>query len=463
MLVTRMLATIVSITLLLTFGTYWWKYHSFSTGLNRLNIFNSAATKPTHDIDGKAQNILIVGNDDRQTATDAELAQLHTGRDGGSLNTDTMMIVHVPADGSKATLISLPRDSYVNIPGFGMNKLNAAYVFGYNGTAGTVESKRAGGAKVLVQTVQGLTGLTLDHFVQVDLLGFYRISNAIGGVTVNMCAAVQEPDSGINLHKGINVIQGTQALAFVRQRYNFPNGLGDLDRVERQRYFLTAAFRKLTSAGVLLNPIKMQSLLTAVQSSMYMDAGLNPLNLARQMENLSADNIVGQTIPTDGFGTADVGSIVKVTPAEVKSFINGLIGSTDPKLAGAKAVAPGTVTVDVMNAGSGVNGVAAANAALLRQQGFQVAGVTDSPTASTLTVIEYADGMQSQAKTLAAYVPGATLQLVPSVAHVTLLLGPDGLGVKPVAAPTVPKTTAPGTTTAPAAPKPKAIDSGCIN
>ncbi len=459
----RLLATIVSITLVLTFGTYWWKYHAFSTGLNRLNVFSSTAIKPTHDIDGTAQNILIVGNDDRQTATDAELAQLHTARDGGSLNTDTMMIVHVPANGTKATLISLPRDSYVNIPGFGMNKLNAAYVLGYNATPGVIESKRAGGAKVLVQTIQGLTGLTLDHFVQVDLLGFFRISNAIGGVTVNMCAAVQEPDSGINLHKGINVIQGTQALAFVRQRYNFPNGLGDLDRVERQRYFLTAAFRKLTSAGVLLNPIKMQSLLTAVQSSMYMDAGLNPLNLARQMENLSADNIVGQTIPTDGFGTADVGSIVKVTPAEVKAFINGLVGNADPKLAGAKAVAPAGVTVDVLNAGSGVNGVAAANAALLRQQGFGVAAVANSPTASTLTTIEYSDGMQSQAKTLAAYVPGATLQLVPSVTHVTLLLGPDGLGVKPVAPTATPGATAHGTTAAPAAPKTQAIDSGCIN
>ncbi|MCU1656038.1 MAG: LytR family transcriptional regulator, partial [Pseudonocardiales bacterium] len=246
----------------MTFGVYWWKYHTFSTGLNRLDIFGGSAsvTKPTKDIDGKAQNIMIVGNDDRQTATDAELQQLHTGRDGGSLNTDTMMIVHVPANGAKATLISLPRDSYVAIPGYGMNKLNSAYVDGYNGAAGAPNAKRAAGAKLLVQTVENLTGLTIDHFVQVDLLGFYRISNAIGGVTVNMCAAVQEPDSGINLHKGINVIKGQQALAFVRQRYNFPNGLGDLDRVERQRYFLTAAFRKLTSAGVLLNPIKMQSL-----------------------------------------------------------------------------------------------------------------------------------------------------------------------------------------------------------
>jgi LCP family protein required for cell wall assembly len=463
-LIGRVLVTILSTALLVGFGTYWYKYHAFSSGLNRLNIFGASVTKPSHDIDGKAKNILIVGNDDRQTATDAELKQLGTTRDGGSLNTDTMMIVHVPGDGSKATLISLPRDSYVAIPGFSDNKLNSAYVSGYNATAGVAAAKRAGGAKLLVQTIESLTGLTLDHFVQVDLLGFYRISNAIGGVTVNMCAAVQEPDSGINLHKGVNVVKGTQALAFVRQRYNFPNGLGDLDRVERQRYFLTAAFRKLTSAGVLLNPIKLQGLLTAVQSSLYMDSGLDPLSLARQMENLSADNIVGQTIPTDGFGTSpDGASILKVSAAEVKAFINKLVGTTDTLLTTAKAVAPSSVVVDVMNAGSGVDHAATQNAQLLRQQGFQVGSVADA-AASTSTVIEYSDGQQAQAKTLAAYVPGATYQKVNSLQHVTLLLGSDGLTVKAVPKPsTTPSSTKAATPTPTAAPKPKAIDSGCIN
>ncbi|MDT4891912.1 MAG: hypothetical protein QOE97_947, partial [Pseudonocardiales bacterium] len=320
----------LSVLLLVTFGVYWWKYHAFSSGLNRLNIFGSSATtKTTHDIDGKDQNLLIVGNDDRSTATDAELQQLGTTRDGGSLNTDTMMIVHVPADGKKATLISLPRDSYVAIPGFSSNKLNAAYPDGYSAASGSASAKRAAGARVLVQTIQNLTGLTIDHFVQVDLLGFYRISNAIGGVSVNMCNAVSDKNSGLNLHKGVNVVRGVSALAFVRQRYNFPDGNGDLDRVQRQRYFLTAAFRKLASAGTILNPIALQNLLNAVRSSMYMDSGLDPIALGRQMENLSANNIVGRTIPTEGFGYANVGgqslSIVKVDPAHVKAFVNTLI------------------------------------------------------------------------------------------------------------------------------------------
>jgi LCP family protein required for cell wall assembly len=323
----RVVAAMLSVFLLVVFGVYWQKYHAFNAGLKRLNVFGHSISKPSKDIDGKDQNILIVGNDDRQTATDAELKQLGTTRDGGSLNTDTMMIVHVPANGKKATLISLPRDSYVDIPGVGMAKLNSAYPEAYQQAGGTTDEKRAAGAKLLVETIQNLTGLTIDHFVQVDLLGFYRISEAIGPITVNMCAAVKEPDSGINLHKGVNHIVGTQALAFVRQRYNFPNGLGDLDRVERQRYFLTAAFRKLTSAGTLLDPGKLQNLLDAVQKSLYMDSGLDPRKLAEQMIDLSANNIIGQTIPTDGFGTSQSGqSVVLVTPSKVKAFVDRLIG-----------------------------------------------------------------------------------------------------------------------------------------
>ena len=473
-LATLTLCTLLSISLVALFGTYWWTYRQFKSNIPRVNISAAKAQAQTHhDIDGKDQNILVAGNDDRQTATDAELKQLGTTRDGGSLNTDTMMIIHIPASGAKATLISMPRDSYVAIPGYGMNKLNAAYGDGYNAASGTYDQKRAAGANLLIETVQNLTGLSIDHYVQVDLLGFYRISNAIGGVTVNMCAAVQEPNSGINLHAGVNLIQGTQALAFVRQRYGFPNGLGDLDRVKRQQYFLTAAFRKVASAG-MLNPLKLPDLLNAVQRSLYIDSSLDPLALGRQLENLTADNISGKTIPWDGFDdNTPVGSVVVVHPAEVKAFIAQLIGTSDAKLATAQPVATSAVTVDVLNAGSGINLAAAAAAGVLRQGGFAIGQVTNAPSASTTTIIEYADGMQSQAKTLAAWVPGAVLQKA-AVSHVTLLLGSDGLTAKKPAAPATASTAAAAsassaahittpTTSATPSKAPTAIDSTCIN
>ncbi|HET8582419.1 MAG TPA: LCP family protein, partial [Jatrophihabitans sp.] len=286
----------------------------------------------THDIDGKDQNILIVGNDDRTNMTNAEVHTLKVGRDGGSMATDTMMIVHVPADGKKATLISLPRDSYVAIPGYGKDKLNAAYIDGYDHASGTPDQKRAAGADLLIKTVQNLTGLTINHYVQVSLMGFYDISNAIGGVPINLCHAVNDPaenghGSGFVMSAGKHVIQGVQALEFVRQRYNFPNGLGDLDRVKRQQYFLAAAFRKVASVGILF---KLQSLGDAVKRNLYMDQNLDLLSLAQQMENLSANNIVGVTIPTE-FGTSPDGqSILVVSPAKVQAFIDKLINPPAP-------------------------------------------------------------------------------------------------------------------------------------
>lgn len=319
---------IVSLVLLVLAGTYWWKFHQFKANLARVDIATAQhdCTAPIRD----GQNILVVGNDDRNDMTNAEVRALHTGRSGGSLNTDTMMIIHLPADGSKATLVSLPRDSYVNIPHHGRAKLNSAYPDAYTATHGSIAAKRQAGANLLVCTVENLTGVHIDHYAQVDLLGFYRISNAIGGVQVRMCTAVHEKKSGIRLHKGVNVIKGRQALAFVRQRYGFLNGLGDLDRVKRQQYFLTAAFRKVASAGTLLNPFKLQDLLKAVDRSLFVDSSLDPLTLGRELQNLTASKIAGKTIPTDGFANTDVGSVVVVHASQVRAFMAKVVNPPAP-------------------------------------------------------------------------------------------------------------------------------------
>jgi LCP family protein required for cell wall assembly len=318
------LVVLLSVSALVMSGWAWTTWNDFTSHITRVSIGGPGGGGPKRaDVDGKDQNILIVGNDDRSTATDAELRQLGTTRDGGSINTDTMMVLHVPASGRKATVIGLPRDSYVAIPGHGMNKINSAYAFGYNESHG---DKNAA-AQLAVQTVQNLTGLTIDHFVQVDLIGFYRISNAIHGVAVNMCAPVKEANSGIDLPKGMTTIRGTQALAFVRQRYGFPDGLGDLDRIHRQQYFLSAAFRKVASGGTLLDPFKLRNLLKAVSSSLIMDQPLDPLKLAEQMQELTAGNLSFVTIPTDGFHTyPGAGSTVVVHPADVQARVAALVG-----------------------------------------------------------------------------------------------------------------------------------------
>lgn len=424
----RLAVALASLVMLIGSGLAWATYKNFSASIKHGDPVPALA-KGQHDADGKDQNILLLGNDSRAGATKAELRALSTQDDGGSVNTDTMMLLHVPAGAGKATVISFPRDSWVDIPDNGKGKINAAYGDGYVAAKnrGADETAReSAGIRLLMRTITGLTGLHVDHYVEVNLLGFYRISNAIGGVQVNLCQAQHEPNSGINLPKGHSTIKGKQALAFVRQRYNLPNG--DLDRIRRQQYFLSAAFRKVSSAGTLLNPFKLQRLLKAVNSSLQMDNSLDPLKLAEQFQNLSAGNLIFKTVPTHGTADNEAGSVVVVDPAEVRQFAADLIGGKKSQFGSAKTVAPGSFTVDVLNA-STIDGAASRNADALRQRGFQVGTVGTVGTTSPATVIKYPAGMQAQAKTLAGQIPGAQAQQTSSVQRVTLLLGADGLQV----------------------------------
>jgi LCP family protein required for cell wall assembly len=344
------MGSLLSVGLLVLAGYVWLTYRNINSGVHRLKVAVNVQPSGQNDIDGTDQNILLVGNDDRSNMTDTEVHKLHVGRGTGSKATDTMMIVHIPADGSRATLISLPRDSYVKVPGHSMNKLNSAYVTGYNEAQGSDDQKRAAGADLLIRTVTNLTGLTINHYVQVSLMGFYDISNAIGGVTVNLCHAVDDTvaynqahgsdgGSGLVLSKGKHTIKGVQALEFVRQRHNLPNG--DLDRVRRQQYFLTAAFRKVASVGILF---KLKALGDAVKRNVYMDPDLNLTDLAQQMEKLSANNIVGKTIPFEHFDdNTPVGSVEVVDPARVQAFVKRLInGPTQSSSSASSSTKPST-------------------------------------------------------------------------------------------------------------------------
>lgn len=333
----RALGALLSISLLVVAGYYWKTYRDINNKVPRVQV--AVGQAPTgggasgaHDIDGKDQNILLVGNDDRSTMTRAEVKALHAGESSGSLATDTMIIIHVPANGSKATLISVPRDSYVDIKGYGRGKINGAYADAYSNqsSGSTLDQRRSAGANLLVSTLQDLTGLTINHYVQVDLLGFYRISNAIGGVPVNLCRAVDDSHranvaaglsggSGLVLSKGKHIIKGVTALEFVRQRHFLPRG--DLDRVRRQQYFLTAAFRQVASVGILT---KLRSLGNAVEQSVYLDPGLDLTELGSQLQNLRANNIISKTIPTTN-ATEDGQDVEQVNVKKVQAFIDRLI------------------------------------------------------------------------------------------------------------------------------------------
>jgi LCP family protein required for cell wall assembly len=210
---------------------------------------------------GSGQNWLIVGSDSREGLSDEQIKDLRLGKIGGR-RTDTIILLHRPASG-KPTLVSLPRDSYVPIPGQGRNKLNAAYAFG--------------GPALLVQTVEQVTGLRVDHYAEVGFGGFVGMTDAVGGVELCPSRRIRDRKSGLRVQKGCQEMDGPTALAYVRARYFDPKG--DLGRVERQQEFLGAVFDEATSPATLLNPFRIVRLGDAATTSLTIDEGDGPISL----------------------------------------------------------------------------------------------------------------------------------------------------------------------------------------
>jgi len=424
------IAGVVTMAIALSGAYAFYTYDQLAGSVTIVNaITGKKDTK--NDVDGEAQNILLVGDDHRpDNATPEEMAELSTESDGGATNTDTMIVLHISADGSQATMISFPRDSYVDIPGVGKGKLNSAFYYGtLNGGGDT------GGAKLLIQTIQDLSGLTIDHYVRVSLLGFYQVVKELGPVEVCLNNPVKDPYAGVDLPAGTSELDAKQALSFVRQRHGLPNG--DLDRNVRQQYFLSQEARKVLSAGTLLNPIKMNNILSAVGGSVQTDTDL--ISLATQMRNLRPGNIQSATIPTLGTPTIYVGgsalSIVQVDTVGLPAFVQGLVGQPE-EYTKATAAEPAATTVTVLN-GSGVTGAAAAAGETLTARGFQV-GAPGSSDETKTTQVQYPAGQEAQAKAVAAVVPGAVAVRSTKVTGVTLVLGSDGKTVSAPAAPASP-------------------------
>jgi LCP family protein required for cell wall assembly len=441
----RALFASMSLVILIASGIAWATFKNFTAHVPHGEAV-PALLAGEADPDGAAQNILLIGNDTRAGASRAELKALHTGPDKSTANADTMMLLHIPAGGGRPTLVSFPRDSWVTIPGHGRGKINSAYPDGYNAakSAGRGEiAAQSAGIIMTIRTIHALTGLYVDHYMQVSLFGFYRISEAIGGVTVCLNAAQNASTdrdefghgySGIDLPKGISVIKGAQALAFVRQRHGLPHG--DLDRIKRQQYFLRAAFQKITSAGMLLNPFKMHDLLNAVGSSLLTDPKLDLLSLARQFESLTAGKINFATIPNNGpkliYPDGVETSIVEVNRAAIPSFVQALDGHGNPDYDKAAPAPPSSVTVDVLN-GTDIPRLAARNAVALTRLGFKINTVDSAASTTPTTTVEYPAGREAQAKAVADAVPHAKVVLTSDVARVTLVLGADGRWARGVA------------------------------
>jgi LCP family protein required for cell wall assembly len=464
----RVVAAVLSLVLLGTTGWGWYLNRVADASVHRTDAIPTSGNEGTGS--GTAMNLLLVGNDSRASASEAELEELHT-EDAGSMATDTMILVHVPADGSRASFVSFPRDSYVQIPGHGWDKLNAAYAYGAAeaGSDATDDAKQSAGAQLLIQTISQLTGLQIDHYAEVDLLGFFKLSSVVGGVEVNLCAPVKDSYSGVNLPAGVQTISGDQALAFVRQRHGLPRG--DFDRIIRQQTFIAGMIRKILDDNVLLNLGKQRELVEAAAQSLTVDQSLNMLQLAQQLQSVTAGSIEFQTIPYVGDDKDDQGRYIlrlkdKDTLHEFFAQLSAdpvepAQGSTTSTPAAPATVAPSKVTVDVYN-GSGTPGLAGKTATALQGAGF-VVGTTGNADSSSYTKseIRYATGDEALANTLLASVPGATLTPSTDAAKgtVQLVLGSDfnGVGQAVTATPSTPTSATEGEDARTAA------DTSCIN
>ncbi|WP_330251355.1 LCP family protein [Nocardia sp. NBC_00565] len=256
-----------------------------------LNRIDALANYKDRVGDTPGTNWLLVGSDGRAGLTPEQEQELATGGEVGPERTDTIMLVHVPESGA-TTLVSLPRDSYVGIPGHGKDKLNAAFAFG--------------GAQLLVQTVEIATGVRIDHYAQIGFGGFAGVVDTLGGIDVCVPKAIDDPLAGIDLQPGCQKLDGAQALGFVRSR---ATALADLDRMNNQRLFMAALLKKATSAGTLANPFTLWPLARDTAKSLKVDKGDHIWNLGQLGWALRGDT-VATTVPVGGFTDTDSGNVL---------------------------------------------------------------------------------------------------------------------------------------------------------
>lgn len=471
-------AVTASVLVLVLSGAAFAYYEHLNGNVSRVPVFSKiTGHRPAAAADG-AQNILVVGSDSRLGETHAQLVQEHTTSDGGALNTDTIIIVHLAPNNGPATLISIPRDSYVPIPGHGVFKINSAYADGENDQPGN-------GPALLTQTVENLSGLHIDHFVSVGFNQFITISNAIGGVKVCVLnpdltqstviddsgdhtpakyvgGAYDKQYSGTRLTKGVHTLKGGSALSFVRQRHNLPNS--DLDRIHRQQRFITGIVQK---ASHTTNPLTINQVLEKATSSLTVDSGLSGTALARlaaRLKALKPADIRFATVPVANDNAMSPGGVsyVQLDMARLHTFFANVQAERDPNAAPptptATGLTPADVSVTVLN-GSGVAGGAGKARTALQGYGYGVASIGNTDQTAS-TVIRYNPADAGAAAELKKAVPSAQLvdDATVTAGTVDLVLGGDYSGTQdPATAPSsAPKPSpspsssapAPGTTTA---------------
>ncbi len=460
-----------------SYGLY--QYHQLSGNIRRVDALapgDAAIRDAAKQLD--AENYLLIGSDTRSGANGKY--EDNAGQVTGE-RSDTTILAHLSPNREKAVLVSFPRDSWVRLPA--CKDRQGTLVAERDGQFN--EAFATGGPACTVLAVQKLTGIKINHYVQVDFTGFKTMVDAVGGVPICSTTPLRDSESGLRLAAGTSTLKGEQALAYVRARYGIGDG-SDLGRIQRQQRFLGAMVRKATSTKLLVNPVALTRFLGAATKSLTLDRATSfgdLKTLADQLRDLDpkrvsfltapianpAYNPPGFPEPPPGRGGSKVlldetagrklwDSIINDKPAPPKT---GATPSTAPK-ANVLTVAPEDVTVRVLN-GVGIDGLARKVGGELASAGFRLVEPTNGPKTTTTTV-RYGPDQAAAAKTLGAAVPGAVLQ-PDAGATLDLVVGDNYTGVVTVK-PGDPATAKPAaapkkTPTKPAVPAVTAADARC--
>jgi len=431
-------ATTLSVVILASAGIGHAVVTSLDADIARVDPFKDMKNRPRA---GHGMNVLLVGTDGRDRISAEERRRYHLG--GAPCHcTDTMMIVHVSEDRERASVVSLPRDSYAvtpervdeatgkKQPGHPV-KLNAAYA--------------EGGPNLTVRMVESMTHVKIDHYLEVDFTTFMRTVDVLGGVAV--CTAVPLKDSytGLDLPAGTHTLRGGQALQYVRARHL--DGASDLGRMKRQQRFLAALIERATSSGILLNPMKFRDVTRAVLGSVRADKGFGTdelLDLGRAMRNFSPSSSEFTTVPLGqmGYAVNGIGSTVKWDTAKADRLFRALRDDRPLAVRHARPeavqveVAPQQIRVQVQN-GTATEGLGARVDAALAATGFLTTRTPSDASGPRVkrTVVQYDPRWDRSAKSLAAALPGSEMRPVKGLGPtLKVIAGADFGQVRKVAA-----------------------------
>ncbi|MFE9604892.1 LCP family protein [Streptomyces hokutonensis] len=403
-------ATTLSVVVLAAAGIGHAVVSSLDADIARVDPFKDMKNRPRA---GHGMNVLLVGTDGRDRITDAERHKYHLG--GAPCHcTDTIMIVHISEDRERASVVSLPRDSYAEVPGIPGRpahpiKLNAAYA--------------EGGPNLTVGTVESMTHVKIDHYLEVDFTSFMKTVDVLGGVKICTAEPLKDSYTGLDLPAGSHTLMGGQALQYVRSRH--VDGASDLGRMKRQQRFLAALIDQATSSGVLLNPLKFRDVTQAVLGSVRADKGFGTdelLDLGRAMRSFSPSSSEFTTVPIGqmGYVVKGIGSTLKWDEPKAAKLFEAL--RDDKPLTVHRAPRANAVKVDVAPQQIQVqveNGTATADLgkrvdAALAATGFRTTHqpVSAADHAVRRTVVAYDPRWDRSAKSLAAALPGSELRAV---------------------------------------------------